>query len=132
VFRRSQNPSICSCGHLLPQDTPALLRLHTDREVRHFLGGPVVESVASQRAHSLLARDRPLPAWAIRSANSELGPMLGIVSLDQHHDGKDIEVSYALLPENQGRGCATEAVQFALSHAFVKWGSHASSPKRNL
>ena len=48
--------------------------------------------------------------------------MLGIVSLDQHHDGKDIEVSYALLPENQGRGCATEAVQFALSHAFSQMG----------
>ena len=118
MLRRSQSPSICCCGHLLPQDTPALLRLHTDLEVRRFLGGPVAESVANQRVQSLIANNRPLPAWAIRSANSDLSPMLGVVSFDQHHDGKDIEVSYALLPESQGHGYATEAVQFALRHAF--------------
>jgi ribosomal-protein-alanine N-acetyltransferase len=122
VLDRSQNPSICCCGHLSPLDTPALLRLHTDREVRHFLGGPVADSVASQRVQSLIANNRPLPAWAIRSANSNLSPLLGVVSLDQHHDGKDIEVSYALLPEYQGRGFATEAVQFALRHAFGQMG----------
>jgi RimJ/RimL family protein N-acetyltransferase len=48
--------------------------------------------------------------------------MLGLVSFDQHHDGKDIEVSYALLPENQGRGYATEAVQIALRYAFDQMG----------
>ena len=122
MLRRSQNPPICRCGHLVPLDTPALLRLHTDREVRHFLGGPVAESVASQRVQSLIANNRPLPAWAIRSANSNLSPLLGVVSLDQHHDGRDIEVSYALLPEYQGRGFATEAVQFALRHAFCQMG----------
>jgi ribosomal-protein-alanine N-acetyltransferase len=122
MVRRSQNPPICCFGHLLPQDTPALMRLHTDREVRHFLGGPVADSVAGQRIQSLIANNRPLPAWAIRSANSELSPMLGLVSFDQHHDGKDIEVSYALLPENQGRGYATEAVQFALRYAFDQMG----------
>jgi ribosomal-protein-alanine N-acetyltransferase len=122
MLRRSQNPSICCCGHLLPQDTPTLLRLHTDREVRHFLGGPVAELVAGERVQSLIANNRPLPAWAIRGANSELSPMLGLVSFDRHHDGRDIEVSFALLPENQGRGYATEAVQFALRYAFDQMG----------
>jgi RimJ/RimL family protein N-acetyltransferase len=122
VLSRSQNRSICCCGHLSPLDTSALLRLYTDRQVRHFLGGPVAESVAAQRVQFLIATNRPLPAWAIRSAHSSPSPLLGVVSLDQHHDGKDIEVSYALLPEYQGRGFATEAVQFALRHAFGQMG----------
>ena len=122
MLRRSQNLSICHCRHIVPLDAPALLRLHIDREVRHFLGGPVAESVASQRVQSLISNNRPLPAWATPSANSNQSPLLGVVSLDQHHDGKDIEVSYALLPEYQGRGFATEAVQFALRHAFCQMG----------
>jgi ribosomal-protein-alanine N-acetyltransferase len=122
MLRRSHSPSICCCVHLLPQDAPALLRLHTDSEVRYFLGGPVAESVAGQRVQLLIANNRPLPAWAIRSANSDLSPMLGLVSFDQHHDGKNIEVSCALLPENRGRGYATEAVQFALRYAFDQMG----------
>ena len=119
---RRQNPPVCCCGHLSSLDTPALMRVHTDREVRRFLGGPVAESLARQRVQSLIANNRPLPAWAIRGANSNLSPLLGVVSLDQHHDGKDVEVSYALLPEYQGRGFATEAVQFALRHAFDQIG----------
>jgi len=114
--------SSCCCGRLSPLDAPALLRLHTDRQVRQFLGGPVAEPAAHQRVQLLIATDRPLPAWAIRSAKSENGPLLGFVSLDQHHDGKDIEVSFALLPEHQGQGLATEAVQFALRHAFDDMG----------
>jgi len=98
------------------------MRLHTDVQVRRFLGGPVEVPVARLRVQSLVEPNRPLPAWAIRGANSIESPLLGVVSLDQHHDGKDTEVSFALLPENQGRGFATEAVQFALRHAFGRMG----------
>jgi len=114
--------SSCCCSRLSPLDVPALLRLHTDREVRQFLGGPVAASVARERIELLIAANRPLPAWAIRSAKSEHSPLLGFVALDQHQDGKDIEVSLALLPEHQRQGFATQAVQFALRHAFGEMG----------
>ena len=118
MLDRSHEPTICCCDDILLRDAPALIRLYTDLQVRHFLGGPLAESVAIQRTRALIANDRPLPAWAIRSAGSNPSPLLGVVSLDPHHDGKEIEVSYVLLPENQGRGFATEAVRFALRHAF--------------
>jgi len=98
------------------------MRLHTDVEVRRFLGGAVEVPVARLRVQSLVATNRPLPVWAIRGANSIQSPLLGVVSLDRHHDGKDTEVSFALFPEYQGRGFATEAVQFALRNAFDRLG----------
>jgi [ribosomal protein S5]-alanine N-acetyltransferase len=43
---------------------------------------------------------------------------IGFVSLDQHKDGEDIEVSYILLPEAQGRGLGRAAVASALNEAW--------------
>jgi [ribosomal protein S5]-alanine N-acetyltransferase len=122
VLDRSHNRSICCFGRLSSLDTPSLMRLHTDIEVRRFLGGPVEVRIARLRVQSLVQTNRPLPIWAIRDANSIQSPLLGVVSLDRHHDGNDTEVSFALLPEYRGRGFATEAVQFALRHAFGRMG----------
>ena len=47
---------------------------------------------------------------------------MGIVELDGHHDGEDVEISYLLLPEYQGQGHGTEAVREAIGFAFQSTG----------
>lgn len=108
----------CTLDKFRAQDTDSLVRLLTDPAVRAFLGGPVEASVAMRRVQAQLQNNGDMPAWAIRPLGADPDQLLGSVSLDPHHDGADIEVSYALLPEHQGLGYAAGALQLALHHAF--------------
>ncbi len=104
---------------LIPADTDALLRLYTDPGVRTFLGGPLSTTEARRRVAALLIHQGPYPIWAIRSENGNDSELLGTVSLDPHHDGRDIQISYLLLPEHQAKGHASRAVADALRYAFT-------------
>jgi len=53
--------------------------------------------------------------WSVRSQTD--GAFLGLISLDDHVDGKDTEVSFQFLPEAQGQGLASEALTLALAKA---------------
>lgn len=99
-----------------PEDAPALARLFADPGVRQYLGGPRDEAQAQNSALDLLTVGREFPAWVVVQPGSQ--KPCGFVSLDKHHDGEDIEVSFALMPESQGYGLGRAAVAAALSEAW--------------
>jgi ribosomal-protein-alanine N-acetyltransferase len=100
----------------LPQlcDADSLVRLFTDDEVRKYLGGPLPLAEAKLRVKSVLHPTPGHHVWAIR-ANAEA---VGLVWLAPHHEPPDMELSFALLPEWQGRGLAYETTSQALRFAF--------------
>ena len=108
-------PESCRLDTLLQGDLPYLIDLFTCPVVRRFLGGPLDEQQARQRAKDWIQCSRSASIWAIRRCADQA--FLGYVLLDQHHDGKDTELSYALLSEYWGRGHATDAVRQALALA---------------
>src|SRR5699024_8560735 len=54
--------------------------------------------------------------WVVR--DSKTNAFIGLISLDEHHSGKDIEISYQLAPRWWGAGYGTEAVGKIMSFAF--------------
>ncbi|MDC8770562.1 GNAT family N-acetyltransferase [Roseateles albus] len=108
----------CTLDKFRARDASSLYRLLVDPAVRTFLGGPVEPSLALERVRAQLENNSDLPAWAIRPLSAEPNQLAGVVSLDSHHDGFDVELSYALLPEYQGLGYAADAARLALNHAF--------------
>ncbi|NHQ82760.1 GNAT family N-acetyltransferase [Chromobacterium vaccinii] len=107
----------CRLDCLNKFDHASLVRLYTDLQIRACLGGPVEISIAKERASALCLNQRELPAWAIRRSDMSDSCLLGMISLDPHHDGLDIEVSYELLPEYWGQGYADAALKMVLRHA---------------
>lgn len=112
------SPSPCVLDSVRPTDLPEVVRLYTCPDVRQYLGGPFGVEWAQQRAESLMTTPG---VWAIRQngpGNEPGAALLGILTLDRHHDHEDLEVSYLLLPEHWGLGHAFHAVRQALVHAF--------------
>ncbi|CAD5374421.1 Acetyltransferase [Rubrivivax sp. A210] len=97
-------------------DAPALAQLFTDPAIRKYLGGPRDKAQAQAGALDLITAGRQLPAWVIVLPGSQ-NPV-GFVSLDNHHDGEDIEVSFVLTPEAQGLGLGRASVAAALAEAW--------------
>ncbi|MDY0406771.1 GNAT family N-acetyltransferase [Virgibacillus sp. 179-BFC.A HS] len=54
--------------------------------------------------------------WVVREKYTQ--KFIGLVSLDTHHVGTDLEVSYQFLPHWWGKGYATEVVGAVIHIAF--------------
>lgn len=54
--------------------------------------------------------------WAVRKKHT--GDFMGLISLDSHHDGLHLEISYQFLPQWWGKGYATEAVQLIINYGL--------------
>ncbi len=93
-----------------------MARLFTNPSIQQYLGGPRDRQQAQSSALELVAGGRELPAWVVVHPGSP--DPVGFVSLDHHHDGKDIEVSFVLMPEAQGSGLGRAAVSAALAEAW--------------
>lgn len=113
-------PYRCHLTPLASGDLPDLMALFTDPDSRLFLGGPVEPALAEARSLAWIESSSSDPVWAIRRHQDSA--FVGYVILDSHHDGEDIEISYALLPRYWRQGYATEALAFALTHAFGRLG----------
>lgn len=113
-------PPSCHLESLIQGDFSALIELFTCPRARQYLGGPITEQLAAQRSLDWIARSSTEAIWAIRASVNPA--LLGYVLLDEHHDGSDIEISYALLPAYWGLGLATEALTQALRLAFSELG----------
>jgi ribosomal-protein-alanine N-acetyltransferase len=105
-----------SLQNLREDDLSHLVRLYTDATVRAFLGGPDDLLVARQKAEALFQEEEGASVWSVRRTGDDA--FLGAVYLAPHHHGKDLEVSCTFLPEYQGCGYATSAVEAVLVHAF--------------
>lgn len=106
----------CELHELGPSDLDHVVRLETDVDVRQFLGGPKDERIIRTAFHQYFSAERFSHNWTIR--NREDGSFIGSITLDDHHNGVDTEVSYQILPECWGQGYATEAVQAVVAYGL--------------
>jgi RimJ/RimL family protein N-acetyltransferase len=111
-----------------PRDRPRYVDLLTSPEVRRHLGGAQERDEIESSLPETPGRDAGV--FAVEHA----GDFLGTVTLDRRDPdrpghtrpgGLELEVSYALLPQWWGMGCATEAVRGVLGWAR-DWTSDSS------
>ena len=95
-----------------PEDVVDLSRLWTDEWVRKYLGGPLDECAARERAAAHIGHPH---AFAIRTRNDNT--LIGLTSISTYRTG-DLEVSYLLFPEHWGKGYGPEAVTATIAWAF--------------
>jgi ribosomal-protein-alanine N-acetyltransferase len=88
-------------------DYPFLEALYANPDVREFLGGPILGCSFSKKFTEILG-DQQSQNYVIKL--KETNKSLGVISISQHHDGKDYEVSYQIDPEFWGRGFARESL----------------------
>ena len=102
---------------LQEDDLEHVVRLYTNVDVRRFLGGTVEEESVRVLVAKLVQSKPPARYWTVYAQDGS--EFIGLVSLDVHHNGMDVEVSYQFLPKWWGQGYAYEVVQ-----AVVNYGLH--------
>jgi len=106
----------CSIKTLHANDVSDVGSLYVNHEVRKYLGGPRQEVAISTLLDEMLAPTDNSYYWVVREKKTDR--FIGLVSLDPHHDGVNMEVSYQFLPEWWGKGFATEVVQVIIDSAL--------------
>lgn len=91
-------------------------KLYVNQEVRKFLGGILQEDSIRVALNQMLQLSDESYYWVIREKLT--ADFIGLVSLDPHHDGNYLEISYQFLPNWWGAGYATEVVQEIINFAF--------------
>ncbi|WP_190279569.1 GNAT family N-acetyltransferase [Ornithinibacillus gellani] len=89
--------------------------LFQDEMVRAYLGGPRHDQTIQAIFSDMLVAKPPTHHWLI--FHVEQDQFMGLVSLNPHHDGAQIEVSYQFLPHWWGAGYASEVVAFICAYA---------------
>lgn len=107
------------------RDLSRMVQLLTDPRVRRHLGGPRARMTAWPLAAATLALTRCAHGrWAQVIANPSTGTMLGTVMVDRRRPdrpghvlegGRELELSYVLLPDAWGRGLAEQACRALLA-----------------
>ena len=113
-------PEICTLDIFREEDKASLIELFTSVIGREFLGGPIAFEVALERIKQWTSLSASEPLWAIRDGKNQ--KFLGYVSLSEHHEDENIEISYELLPRYWGNGYATHALIKALLRASRNYG----------
>ena len=93
-------------------------KIFLNPEVREFLGGIRQENSLQMLLGEMLNSSDHSFYWVIREKNTDT--FIGLVSLEPHHDGINLEISYQLLPNWWGKGYATEVVQTIINYSFNK------------
>ncbi|MGM8215003.1 GNAT family N-acetyltransferase [Bacillaceae bacterium W0354] len=90
--------------------------LYLNEEVRKFLGGVREKSSVKHVFDEMINSDIQSYYWAVRKRDTS--EFIGLISLDPHHDGDNLEVSYQFLPKWWNKGYATEVVRVIIDFAF--------------
>ena len=96
-------------------DYADLLELHQNHNVRLFLGGTLTADDFIRKFERMLGVQEDLQ-WAARLKETE--EFVGLFSLDRHHEGCDIELSYQLAENMQKKGFALEINKCLIDFAF--------------
>ena len=110
----------CKLLALEEYDYSEVRQLYLNEEVRRFLGGPIDENSYRSRFIDMLHSNGNSYYWVIRRKQDNA--FIGLVSLDNHHNDVDMEVSYQILPEWWGLGYATEVVTSIIAYSFQELG----------
>ncbi|MFD1412459.1 GNAT family N-acetyltransferase [Oceanobacillus jeddahense] len=106
----------CTIKTFQKSDYVDVKKLYVDREVRKFLGGVRQEGSIEAALREMLHTNDGSFYWAVREKHTD--NFIGLVSLDPHHDGTYLEVSYQFLPNWWGKGYATEVVQLVIDYGL--------------
>lgn len=108
----------CVLTELHASDVDHMVQLQTDADVYRYLGGPKQESDVREGFLAAAERGFSPHSWAVRSKDTDA--FIGWVTLSEHHDGEDTELSYLLLPDWWGQGYAFEATQALVDYALTE------------
>ncbi|MCT8138408.1 GNAT family N-acetyltransferase [Anaerobacillus sp. CMMVII] len=106
----------CCISTIQKCDYVDVKKLYQNQEVRKYLGGIRDEGSIGVVIEEMLHSNEPSYYWVVKEQVTR--EFMGLVSLDQHHNRVDFEVSYQILPKYWGNGFATEVVQFMIDYAF--------------
>jgi len=106
----------CLINPLRTSDSEEVKRLFENPEVRKYLGGIPTEASIEGTLNEMLNLADTAYYWVVREKITN--EFIGLVSLDSHHDGDDLEVSYQFVPKWWGAGYGTEVVKRVLQFAF--------------
>lgn len=99
-------------------DNVNVKKLYMNSEVRKYLGGVREENSIKAGLEEILHPAADSYYWVVREKHSN--DFIGLVSLDPHHDGECLEVSYQFLPKWWGKGFAKEVVQVIIDYALYE------------
>ena len=106
----------CQILKLKENDYQDIKELYFDEDVRKFLGGVGSKEGFDNNFNDMISPEDDSFYWVIRlKANNEL---IGLVSLDKHHDGLNIEISYQFKPVWWGQAYAEEVIRKVIDYAF--------------
>lgn len=105
----------CVLARIEESDFPELAKLHATPETREFLGGAITPDAFADKFEELKQSSDIFSRTIHLKDNRKF---VGLISLTPHHDGKDREISFQILPEFWGQGLAVETVGAIITHAF--------------
>lgn len=101
---------------VIRSDRGFVRELITDDNVRRFLGGPIpVARLEAAINAYFLAQDGQM-IWLVETKDTR--QPLGLVSISDHTDGRDSELSYQFCVGSWGSGFATEAARRVLEYGL--------------
>lgn len=108
----------CTLRAIHKADLAPLRELYSNPLTRKYLGGPRNPEHFEKDFTAFFQTHSQSPYWIIETQST--GAFIGEVSLGLHHNGKEVEISYQLHPEQWGKGLASEAIQTVLEYAFTQ------------
>jgi ribosomal-protein-alanine N-acetyltransferase len=118
---------------LSKNDYTDLYKLHSNSEVRKYLGGTKNENEFKKQFDSFFSAELPEIYWVVREKDTN--NFIGVSSISKYHDDINYEVSYELLPEYWNDGFGTEIVSKTVDYAFKELGLqtlYAETQKKNI
>lgn len=108
----------CVINVLQESDYSDVRKIYANQEVRKFLGGIQTEDSTRMAFEKMLNSRQKSFHWVVREKTTK--EMIGLFSLDLHHEGVFQEVSYQFLPCWWGKGYAREIISAILRFASKK------------
>ncbi|SHG18454.1 GNAT family N-acetyltransferase [Ornithinibacillus halophilus] len=105
----------CYLSKVVREDYKHVKELYNNEETMKYLGGIREEEEIRTTFHELIEPEKKL--WVIRTLDND--EFVGLISLDTHHNGTDVEVSYQLLPRWWKKGIGSEVVKEIVMYAFT-------------
>lgn len=110
------NTDRCVMNKISKNDYEDIKKLYFDERVRAFLGGVVTEERYNNIFEELLNSNDESIYLTVRSNTTD--ELVGLVSLDKHHDGVSTEISYQFMSELWGQGYGNEVIKKLMDYAF--------------
>ncbi|ERK30740.1 GNAT family N-acetyltransferase [Clostridium intestinale] len=110
------NTDRCVMRKINKNDYEDVKKLCFDERVREFLGGVVTEERYNNIFEEMLNANEESIYLTVRYNTTD--ELVGLVSLDKHHDGVSTEISYQFVSGLWGQGYGNEVIKKLMDYAF--------------